>query len=38
MEKKLLYDFFMWFRENGEKYIDISIEKMIDKFIDEYKT
>ena len=20
-EKKLLFDFFMWFRENGEKYI-----------------
>lgn len=35
-EKKLLFDFFMWFRENGEKYLNISIEKMIDKFLEEY--
>ena len=35
-EKKLLFDFFMWFRENGEKYINLSIEKMIKKFLEEY--
>ena len=28
-EEKLLFDFFMWFRENGEKYMHLSIEKMI---------
>lgn len=35
-EKKLLFDFFILFRENGEKYLDISIEKMIEKFLEEY--
>lgn len=34
MEKELL-DFFMWFRTNGEKYIDKSIEKMIKIYLDE---
>jgi hypothetical protein len=34
MEKELL-DFFMWFRENGEKHIDKSIEKMIKIYLDE---
>jgi len=32
---KLLFDFFMWFRENGEKYLEIPIEKMIKKYLDE---
>jgi hypothetical protein len=27
--KKELLDFFMWFRENGEKHIDKSIEHMV---------
>jgi len=30
----LLFDFFMWFRENGEKHLNISIEKMIDIYLD----
>jgi hypothetical protein len=34
MEKEL-FDFFMWFRENGEKHIDKSIEKMINIYLDE---
>jgi hypothetical protein len=34
MEKELL-DFFMWFRTNGEKHIDKSIEKMIKIYLDE---
>ena len=29
LEPILLFDFFMWFRENGEKYTNVSIEKMI---------
>lgn len=33
VEPKILYDFFMWFRENGEKHLDKSIEKMIDEYI-----
>jgi hypothetical protein len=32
---KMLFDFFMWFRENGEKYIDKSIEKMIEIYENE---
>lgn len=27
---KLLYSFFIWFRQNGELYVDKSIEEMID--------
>ena len=34
MEKELL-DFFMWFRINGEKHIDKSIEHMIQFYLDE---
>jgi len=30
---ELLFNFFMWFRENGEKYIDKSIEKMIEIYL-----
>jgi len=36
MEKEL-YDFFMWFRTNGEKHIDKSIEKMIKIYLEEKK-
>jgi homospermidine synthase len=32
---KDLYDFFMWFRKNGEKYIETSIKKMIQIYLDE---
>ncbi len=28
-----LLRFFLWFRENGEKYIDMSIERMIDIYL-----
>lgn len=35
--KKTLYDFFIWFRANGEKHIDKSIEKMIDIYLSEKK-
>lgn len=34
MEKELL-DFFMWFRTNGEKHIDKSIEKMIKIYLEQ---
>jgi hypothetical protein len=34
MEKELL-DFFMWFRENGEKHIDKPIEKMIKIYLEQ---
>lgn len=36
MEKELL-DFFMWFRTNGEKYMNQSIEKMIQIYLNEKK-
>ena len=32
-EKEKLFNFFMWFRANGEKYMGISIEKMIDIYL-----
>lgn len=34
-EFETLYNFFMWFRENGEKYFGLSIEKMIKIYLDE---
>ena len=34
-DEKIIYDFFMWFRENGEKYINQSIEKMIQIYLQE---
>lgn len=33
--KKQLYDFFIWFRKNGEKYVDVSIENMIEIYLKE---
>ncbi len=30
-----LFNFFMWFRENGEKHIDKSIKEMIKIYLDE---
>ena len=30
---KFLFDFFMWFRENGEKYEGVSIEKTIEIYL-----
>lgn len=35
-QKQLLFDFFMFFRENGEKYLGVSIEKLIDIFIENH--
>jgi hypothetical protein len=34
-EAVILFNFFMWFRENGEKHIDKSIEKMIQIYLSE---
>lgn len=36
-KNKILFDFFMWFRENGEKHLEKSIEKMIEIYISEIK-
>jgi hypothetical protein len=36
MEKEL-FDFFMWFRENGEKYVCHPIEHMIKIYLNEKK-
>lgn len=32
-QPEILFDFFIWFRENGEKYIDMSVEKMIEIYL-----
>jgi hypothetical protein len=32
IEKKQFVDFFMWFRDNGERYIGLSIEQFVDEF------
>jgi hypothetical protein len=34
-EFETLKNFFMWFRENGEKYLGTSIEKMLEIYIEE---
>ena len=34
-EFESLKNFFMWFRENGEKYIGASVEQMIEVYIEE---
>ena len=34
-EFETLKNFFMWFRENGEKYLGASIEQMLDIYIEE---
>ena len=34
-EAIILFNFFIWFRENGEKHIDKSIEKMINIYLNE---
>jgi len=31
---KLLLDFFLYFRENGEKFYGISIEELVKRFLD----
>lgn len=33
-EKQKYVDFFMWFRENGERYLGLSIEKLVDKYFE----
>jgi len=37
VEANIIYRFFMWFRENGEKHIDKSIETMIQIYLNEKK-
>ena len=32
MEKQQFVDFFMWFRNNGERYLGLSIEQFVDEF------
>ena len=32
-ESERLFEFFIWFRENGEKHLDKSIEKMIQIYL-----
>ena len=32
MEKQQFVDFFMWFRDNGEKYLGLSIEQFVEEF------
>ena len=32
-EEKIVTDFFMWFRKNGELYIDKDIEEMINTYL-----
>ena len=34
-DSKTIFNFFMWFRENGEKYMNESIEKMIQIYLKE---
>jgi hypothetical protein len=34
---KILLDFFIWFQINGEKYMNESIEKMIEIYLKENK-
>lgn len=29
-----LKNFFLWFRENGEKYLNLTIDQMIDKYLE----
>jgi len=36
-ERNLLYEFFMWFRENGQKYQGLSIEGMIEIYLSQKK-
>jgi hypothetical protein len=32
IEKKQFVDFFMWFRDNGEKYLGLSIEQFVEEY------
>ena len=36
--EKELFDFFMWFRTNGEKYVGLSVEKLIETYLKGKKT
>jgi hypothetical protein len=36
-ERKLLFDFFLWFRENGERCLGMSTEAMIDEYLKQSK-
>ena len=35
LEPILLFDFFMWFRENGERHTDVSVEELIEIYLNE---
>jgi len=37
-DHKKLYDFFIWFRKNGMEYLNLSIEDMISKYLQERDT
>jgi len=32
--RNILIDFFLFFRENGEKYMGLTIEQFVDKFLE----
>jgi hypothetical protein len=36
-EREQLIDFFMYFRDNGEKHIGLSIEQFVDMYMKEKK-
>lgn len=36
-EKELLIDFFLFFRENGENYIGLTIEQFIELYLNQSK-
>jgi len=35
--RQILIDFFMFFRDNGENYIGLSIEEFVELFLEYYK-
>jgi len=35
VEGKQIFDFFIWFRSNGELYVDRSIEFMVEQYLKE---
>lgn len=37
LEHEIIFNFFLWFRENGEKYVNLSVEKMIGIYLQQSK-
>lgn len=33
-KQQIIFDFFLWFRQNGEKYMNYSIEKLIEIYLE----